>query len=386
MVINVCQTQKGNDPNIDLSGSMEALITEKVFIDFKKRKLTMEYLKETVTVDVYGTATPVGTIGDYLFIETPKTAKLLYKRLNRNRPSSNNNLFSIDECTEFAVKLQKNFSLQRLEEEMLYYESNPIKVDLHAEDDGTIDPTGFFESHGLAETKAELETLHKCIYEGSHSALRYVYRIGFDVDTGRQVAVQFIIEPNKITALLQVRLKLSPLQVQFIMKPKKITAVGYNKLTSNVVSDVYNGRLDPKKVKIIKNSLHKAAIDEVNIKIGHIENKTNALKVNAIFTRDHQSLKKVKMVPMFNKKVLKTIRAFDNLLQKSGKAPELMSYCDLVKTPEFLKKLKECIKTANVETEEYIVGKECGADKYKTTKLFWDSSESKFFAFYHRDF
>ena len=336
----------------------------------------MEYLKEIIQVDVNGKQIPVGTIGDYIFIETPKTARLLYKRLNRNR--SSNNTLSMAECTELAEKIQRDIPLQRLEEMMLYYEAYPIKVDPFAKDDGSIDPTGFFQSHGLAEAKAQLETLYSHIYDGSHLALEYTYprpgealpdiykgshralkydyRIGFDIDTGKQAAVQFILEPDKIIAIGD-----------------------RDGLSSSVLSIATKGKIDPKSPegKNYLDNLHKEALDEVKQTIqkrGHIDHMTNALKVDAIFTRDHQSLKTVRIVTMFNIKVLQVIADIIVSYKKSGKSLD-MTYDDLFKTSEFQKEFAKRIKIANIESEEYTVGKEGGADTYKTTKLFWDPSQ-----------
>ena len=52
-----------------------------------------------------------------------------------------------------------------------------------------------------------------------------------------------------------------------------------------------------------------------------------------------------------------------------------MTYDELYKTAEFQKAFAERIKTDKVVSEEYTVGKEGGADTYKTTKLFWNPSQ-----------
>jgi len=50
--------------------------------------------------------TPVGTIGEFVLLDEPETAKRLYKRLNRNRSSGN--YLSLSECIEYAQEIRNN--------------------------------------------------------------------------------------------------------------------------------------------------------------------------------------------------------------------------------------------------------------------------------------
>jgi len=66
----------------------------------------MNYLNETVYVDTdLKNNVPVGTIGEYVELDESETAKMLYKRLNKNRASGN--YLSIIECTEYAKDIRE---------------------------------------------------------------------------------------------------------------------------------------------------------------------------------------------------------------------------------------------------------------------------------------
>lgn len=100
----------------------------------------LEYFKEAVKIEIENNKVPVGIVGDYRFATITEAAKLLYKRLNKDRLSTNN-VISINECTELAEKLINDLKLQYLTE-MSY----PCKkkdgfgmiIELHSDDHGEI--------------------------------------------------------------------------------------------------------------------------------------------------------------------------------------------------------------------------------------------------------
>lgn len=75
------------------------------------------YLNETVKIDVYGKQVPVGVVNDYIDLAIEETAITLRTRLNMNRTA--NNWIDMNECAEFAEKLQEDLSIK-------YRENSPI--------------------------------------------------------------------------------------------------------------------------------------------------------------------------------------------------------------------------------------------------------------------
>jgi hypothetical protein len=66
----------------------------------------MEYLNETVFIDTnHHSRVPVGTVKEYVDLSEAETARMLYKRLNRNRAPGN--YLSIQECTRYAQEARR---------------------------------------------------------------------------------------------------------------------------------------------------------------------------------------------------------------------------------------------------------------------------------------
>lgn len=186
--------------------------------------------------------------------------------------------------------------------------------------------------------------------EKSHGSLKYCYRIGFNKDTGEQVAVQFALDPEAITA---------------VGDPRQIN--GAKKLLYN--SDLYKSISNDDKAMIAKTgtsdkSIFDKALEKTKEsirKIGMIDFVSSPAKVESIFTKNGKSLNSVKLIPMFSETV-------EFLVSHARKDLGNMPLRNWFNSEEF----KNNIKMFSSESEEYHVGEISGGDKYKTTKLLWD--------------
>ena len=195
--------------------------------------------------------------------------------------------------------------------------------------------------------------------EKSHRALKYCYRIGFDVDTGEEVAIKFLLEPDKIT--------------QF--GDPQLTANICNRMDKSVgfTSDSPEIKRfhDNAKNKMLSNT--ERGIPRIQHK-GHIDFCTDELKVDSIFHQDGKSLKSVKMIPLFSNAVIELIRgkvSHDPILIKIYNESNKSLYA-VFKSPEFKKIFIDEFKYRDNIYEIYNVGDFAAKGKYKTTKLLWD--------------
>ena len=83
--------------------------------------------------------------------------------------------------------------LERLEEQMYYIEQDD-EFELITEGPGSMFYTDYYE------TEMELDGLYEAICEKNRDALKYIYRIGIDLDTGKQVAIKFRLESESAAA------------------------------------------------------------------------------------------------------------------------------------------------------------------------------------------
>jgi hypothetical protein len=237
-------------------------------------------------------------------------------------------------------------NIEWLESEILSAESNVLDPILH--ESSVLDVARVLfdtnSSHTDAENRIELESALTVLFEKSHGALKYTYRMGYDIKTGKQVAVQFKLEPDKINAVGDIGI------TEFIRdNPKEIHA--------NALAKVK---------KTIK-------------RYGHIDHLTEPLLVNAIFTRDNKRLDNVTLVPMISTSVSLYIG------KNMGKfAPEGIDNCKdplgllnrIIESEEFKQWMRDSGK--NMRNETYHVSKNeqdserQGGGKYKSTKLMWD--------------
>ena len=187
--------------------------------------------------------------------------------------------------------------------------------------------------------------------EKSHGSLKYCYRIGFDINTGKQVAVQFELDPDKITA------------------------VGDANLTNKVV--------DKLGMNVDVNNIHHDAIDKVKSSVrkkGHIDFRTEALKVKSIFYKNGKSIQEVSLIPLYSDFILTSISRyidrFSHCLDDNHKTPN-----DIINRSSFPKSLVQWIKNENPPYEKYSVGTISGDNVYKTTKLIWNIDSFKSYRF-----
>lgn len=178
--------------------------------------------------------------------------------------------------------------------------------------------------------------------EKSHGLLKYCYRIGFDVDTGKEVAVQFILDSSKITKAGD------DINIDFARQ----STGNMNKSTDDLNSD----GIDKLKRNIKK--------------YGYIDFTTDELKVDKIFYKNGGSVNSIKLIPLFSRVVVDTMNSVDRFFLQM-KNLDLTSN-ELFATNEFQNALMSKIKSSGVGTESYIVGSMSGKGKYKTTKLLWD--------------
>ena len=193
------------------------------------------------------------------------------------------------------------------------------------------------------------------INEASHGNLKYCYRIGFDVNTGNQVAVEFILNPNEIVPPSKDLDKTQLWKGSKMIDPNK---------SPEEISD-----------SILKMT---AAIKKNIKKSGYIDFISGPLTVNAIIVRtgkneSNKSLKDVDLIPFMNASVNTIIAKVLNV----KKIDENLSYDDkldvIFSSNEFKNEIKSFGKHENYYgiIEHYKVGELGGNDKYKTTKLIW---------------
>lgn len=175
--------------------------------------------------------------------------------------------------------------------------------------------------------------------EKSHGALKYCYRVGFDVNTGREVAVEFILDPDTIT------------------KIGDAANIKDASMKSNMKVNV--ARVAEDAVDIAKKNIRK---------YGHIDFTTNALKIHRIFFRGGKSIDSVDFIPMFSKEVTSSM----NKVARFARLPKGTSSLDVFNHKEFPGILQREIQSNHTTVEHYRVGEISGKDKYKTTKLMWD--------------
>ena len=177
------------------------------------------------------------------------------------------------------------------------------------------------------------------IYEKSHGSLKYCYRVGFDVNSGKEVAIEFILEPDSITSVGD---------------------------TQNIKhASMKSGT----KVNVLKVAEDAVTSAKENIKkYGHIDFTTDNLKVHKIFFRNGESAESIDFIPMFSKEVTASM----NKVARLYKMPRGTSSLTVFNHDQFPSILQQEIGSNNRSIEHYQVGKIGGKDKYKTTKLMWD--------------
>lgn len=201
--------------------------------------------------------------------------------------------------------------------------------------------------------------LENYISEKSHSTLKYCYRIGFDINTGEQVAIQFDLDPKQVTGF----------------GDPELTAKAYNKRYHMNVHQA-----DSRIVKSSHEDAKKRMLSKTNRNItklqhrGHIDFTTDELRIVSIFYKNGKSVDNVGIIPLFSavfnnfiRRHLSLNKRLNTLYIQSGNKIN-----PVINDPEFKKIFVDYFSTEKQLVETYKVGEYGGKDKYKTGKLMWD--------------
>jgi hypothetical protein len=213
----------------------------------------------------------------------------------------------------------------------MIYESVYINSLLDLDSDGINHP-----GTGIIERSSYVEAVN-LFQEKSHGALKYCYRMGYNIDNGKPIAIQFELDPNKITA------------VGNDMKHPDESSI-----------DIHDATI----LNTVKSNIKRK---------GHNDFISDDLRVNSIFDDSHRSYQKVRIVPYLGSNFYGLIkRAYDKITNTNPTTFEQLKklvdnnneWLDyIVSTKEFLTILKDS------PYEEYEIGKFQGKDKYKMTKI-----------------
>ena len=244
----------------------------------------------------------------------------------------------------------------------------------------------------IAGIKEMLESY--AIYEKSHGSLKYEYRMGVDIDTGRLVCIQFKLEPDRIQQIGNRTTVLDALYHQnsdYRQKIKNINALIMNaSVNGNIVLvDKYN-----KERKRIEDEAYQKFNDD-NLpefkksirKLGNIDYTAGEGIVDKIFYYQGGSTNKVRMIPTLSPELEEFLRTIsrtygDELAQYKKQTPKeytndpdafTISYTKLFGSPKYQFVFKTYAKSKGLRGETYEVGKPAGESKYRSTKIMWDN-------------
>jgi hypothetical protein len=183
--------------------------------------------------------------------------------------------------------------------------------------------------------------------ERSHGKLKYCYRIGFDAKTGKQVAVKFVLEPDKITN---------------VAAPENITnaAIAQAKLFT------------PKMIKQ-KRADATTEVRKIIRRKGYIDFISGNMMVDSIFYRNGNSVQTVELIPMYSPAVSEIAGEFQKYHKNKYPGNHDSEIDQMCLDPEFNAFFADQVgKHRNqIKTETYHAGAMEGANHYKTTKLLW---------------
>ena len=260
------------------------------------------------------------------------------------------NLFAIDSEDIFSEYIDE--SLQELNQKLIELEQVAITCEVENDEQWSYESNSpYTMDRTFSEVQCEIEDTINLITEKSHGTLKYTYRLGIDVATGKQVAVEFYLDTE---------------QIADIGDQKNITEPMVKKLTQGKASDSSISKWATK--------YHSQATDMVKSTIkryGHIDHRTKALKVHAIFDIDKKSHQSIRMIPVFSKNFTRLV---DAVAQKTNQSAS--SRTELIQSNTFRKEFLNYINNQHAfppnSIETYEVGKFGGENKYKSTKLFWN--------------
>jgi hypothetical protein len=145
----------------------------------------VDYLKEAVKVNTeYHMDVPVGAVEDYIYLDESETAKLLYRRLNRN--STQGNFIGIEKCTEIAADIQANLQKKYLTEmakinpglhKQIMAQDGFIYVSVPQGNEGPIPHIHVYHTKSLNTKECSFIRLDKAEYSEHHDIIRLPERL-----------------------------------------------------------------------------------------------------------------------------------------------------------------------------------------------------------------
>lgn len=186
--------------------------------------------------------------------------------------------------------------------------------------------------------------------EKSHDTLKYVYRIGFDLDTCQQVAIKFKFDSGNLLTNTNEKIRKDAIYI-------------YNKYSDDHINDEMEKSIDDNFEQAIKN------LKKDVKKTGHIDFLSKNMLVDSIFTRDGKSLQKVRFIGYFNPNL---INFFESFIRFEMNDKKDVTFKEMINHKKFKESIKSFFKSFDKPYEIYEVGKYGGAGKFKTTKLLWD--------------
>ena len=268
---------------------------------------------------------------------------------------------------------------------------NPIKYTV-----GTIDNTETYKTTNPEKVMKGMLGLYnedeEYFDEKSHGSLKYEYRIGVDVKTGKLTAIQFKLDPSKI---ISVGNKTSYDTSYLLTHPDKLEKVSkiedlideLEKQGKSKEAAEYRKKLDDK-LDVLTADTKNNALDfmKKNIKkLGHIDYVSDESIVDKIFYKDEESIQSVEIIPTLSNTMysflsyLEDNYEIDDFLVRSpysyGRGSEnySFSYKLLFSNDSIRKIFIDYCKKNNIHGEKYEVGKSAGKNKYRSTKILWDN-------------
>lgn len=244
----------------------------------------------------------------------------------------------------------------------------------------------------IAGIKEMLESY--AIYEKSHGSLKYEYRMGVDIDTGKLVCIQFKLEPDRIQQIGNRITVLDALYHQnsdYRQKIKNINALIMNASANGNVALV--NKYNKERKRIEDEAYQKFNNDNLPEfkksikKLGNIDYTAGEGIVDKIFYYQGGSTNKVRMIPTLSPELEEFLRTIsrtygDELAQYKKQTPKeytndpnalTISYTKLFASPKYQFVFKTYAKSKGLRGETYEVGKPGGESKYRSTKIMWDN-------------
>ena len=244
--------------------------------------------------------------------------------------------------------------------------------------------------------------------------VKYSYRLGIDVDTGKLVAIKFKLEPDKIT---KVGNAAGHVDAYLSKHPEERNQ--YEQLNWKLDQFKQAGNIDAaKKIerqlkefedKVESNANHHKFLNKdgkvtslvdtlknVITRTGHIDFVSGDNEIVGIIYRDGKAYtmangkgKKVRMLPAQSKQVgefLGRMRNYDpdlmekfmrpnplNYIPKNQDDDRVVSLTAAFADPKIQNLFISFVKQFNYQPEVYEIGKTCGPNKYQSTRVLWNN-------------